>query len=62
MEEKQLKGNLVEVARSLHAKFDAKNAIDAANEHDQPHEILMIRSKQGRKEVHGNMGNPTRSM
>lgn len=42
IEEKQLKGNLVEVARSLRAKFDVENAKDAARERDHPHEILMI--------------------
>lgn len=36
IEEKQFKGNLIEVARSLQAKFDAKNAKDATRERNQP--------------------------
>ena len=62
MEEKQLEGNLIKVARTLHAKFDVQNAKDATRESDQPHEILMTRSKRGRQEEHSDMDNLTRSM
>lgn len=50
MEEKQLKGNLNEIVRSLHAKFEAENAKDATKEHAQPREILMLRGKRERKD------------
>ncbi|XP_023733535.1 uncharacterized protein LOC111881373 [Lactuca sativa] len=55
---KQLKGNLIEVTRSLHAMFDAENT----KECNQPNEILMILSKRGRKEEHDDMDNLTRCM
>ena len=50
MEEKQLKGDLVEVARSLRAKFDADNAKGPPCEGVQPKEIFMIRTKRSREE------------
>nr|KAJ0218881.1 hypothetical protein LSAT_V11C300127070 [Lactuca sativa] len=53
MEEKQLKGDLVEVARSLCAKFDAENAKGPPREGVQPKEIFMIRSKRSREEQRG---------
>ena len=53
MEEKQLKGDLVEVARSLRAKFDAENAKGPSREGVQPKEIFMIRSKRSREEQRG---------
>lgn len=62
LEEKELKGNLIEVARSLRAKFDSENIKDTAREHDQPHKILMIRPKRGRQEEHDGVDNLTRSM
>ncbi|KAL7613291.1 hypothetical protein Lser_V15G09109 [Lactuca serriola] len=49
MEEKQLKGDLVKIARSLRAKFDAKNAKNAPREGVQPKEIFMIRNKRSRE-------------
>lgn len=62
MEEKQLKGNLIEVARSLHAKFNVENANDTTRECDQPHEILMIRSKRERQEEYDGADSLTKSM
>lgn len=62
MVEKQLKGNLVEVSRSILTKFDAKNVKDTTTEHDHPHEILMIRIMRGRQEEHDGVDNLTRSM
>nr|KAJ0214035.1 hypothetical protein LSAT_V11C400197270 [Lactuca sativa] len=53
MEEKQLKGDLVEVARSLCAKFDAENAKGPSREGVQPKEIFMIRIKRSREEQRG---------
>ncbi|KAL7583074.1 uncharacterized protein LOC111911354 [Lactuca sativa] len=53
MEEKQLKGDLVEVVRSLRAKFDAENAKGPPREGVQPREIFMIRSKRSREEQRG---------
>lgn len=50
VEEKQLKGNLIEIACRLRAKFDADNAKDASREHTQPKEILMVRVKRERKD------------
>lgn len=50
VEEKQLKGNLIEIAWRLRAKFDADNAKDASREHTQPKEILMVRVKRERKD------------
>lgn len=50
MEEKQLDGNIIEIARSLRAKFDTenpKNNTRGANFHE---EVLMVRHKRGRKE------------
>nr|KAJ0199675.1 hypothetical protein LSAT_V11C600301860 [Lactuca sativa] len=44
MEEKQLKGDLVEIARSLRAKFDAENAKSTPREGTQPKEIFMIQT------------------
>lgn len=52
MEEKQLKGNLIKVAQSLCAKFDAENAKDTVRERDQPHEIMMIGPREeGRRNM-----------
>ncbi|XP_023737234.1 uncharacterized protein LOC111885182 [Lactuca sativa] len=53
IEEKQLKGDLVEVARSLRAKFDAENAKGPSREGVQPREIFMIRNKRSREEQRG---------
>ncbi|XP_023735853.2 uncharacterized protein LOC111883767 [Lactuca sativa] len=53
MEEKQLKGDLVEVARSLRAKFDVENAKGPSREGVQPKEIFMIRNKRSREEQRG---------
>ncbi|KAL7593465.1 hypothetical protein Lser_V15G35586 [Lactuca serriola] len=53
MEEKQLKGDLVEVARSLRAKFDVENAKGPSREGVQPREIFMIRNKRSREEQRG---------
>ena len=50
MEEKKLKGDLVEVARSLRAKFDAENAKGPSHKGAQPREIFMIRNKRSREE------------
>ncbi|XP_023754008.1 uncharacterized protein LOC111902400 [Lactuca sativa] len=57
MEEKQLKGDLVEIARSLRAKFDAENAKNTPREGVQPKEIFMIRSKKSREEKQREQGN-----
>lgn len=62
MEEKQLKDNLIEVARSLRAKFDDENDKDTTKAHDQPQEIMMIRSKSGRQEECIGVDNLTKSM
>ena len=56
MEEKQLKGDLVEIARSLRAKFDAENAKSTPREGVQPKEIFMIRSKRSRGEQQTEQG------
>ena len=45
MDEKQLKGDPVEIAWSLRAKFDAENAKGTPREGAQPKEIFMIRGK-----------------
>lgn len=50
MEEKQLKGNVIEVPKSLLAKFDAENPKDNTGGADYRQEILMIHHKQGRAE------------
>lgn len=50
MEEKKLKGDLVEITRSLRAKFDTENAKGVPQEDTQPKEIFMICSKRGRQE------------
>ena len=55
-------GNQIEVAWSLRAKFDAENAQDAAKAHDQPQDILMIRSKIGRQEECSGVDNLAKSM
>lgn len=62
MEDKNLKWNLVEVERSLRAKFDAENAKHTIKECDQPRKILMISSKRGKQEEHDGVDNLTRSM
>lgn len=46
MEEKQLKGNQIEIARSLHAKFNVKSAKDGTKANDHPQEILTILEKR----------------
>lgn len=61
-DENKLKGNLIEVARSLHAKFDAENARDTTKECDKPHEILTIKSKRRRREECNRVENLTQSM
>ena len=50
MEGKKLKGDLVEVTRSLRTKFDAENANGAPTEGTRPKEIFMIRAKRTRHE------------
>ncbi|XP_042751977.1 uncharacterized protein LOC122194804 [Lactuca sativa] len=50
MDEKQLKEDLVEIARSLRAKFDTENAKNMPREGLQPKEIFMIRSKRSKEE------------
>ncbi|KAL7603871.1 hypothetical protein Lser_V15G20002 [Lactuca serriola] len=50
MEEKQLKGDLVEIARSLRTKFDAENAKNTPRDQAQPKEIFMVRNKWSRDE------------
>ncbi|XP_023755822.1 uncharacterized protein LOC111904277 [Lactuca sativa] len=47
---KKIKGDLVEVAHSLRAKFDIENAKGAPKEGTQPKEIFMIRAKRSRHE------------
>lgn len=59
---KQLKGNLIEIAQSLHANFDAENANDGAKANDRPQEILTIQAKKGRPGDDSGMDNITRSM
>nr|KAJ0216070.1 hypothetical protein LSAT_V11C300135490 [Lactuca sativa] len=56
MEEKQLKGDLVEIARSLRAKFDVENAKNIPREGVQPKEISMIWSKRSRGEQQTEQG------
>ena len=58
MEEKQLKVDLVEIARSLRAKFDAENAKGTPREGAQPREIFMIRGKRGRQLGLADQGSP----
>lgn len=48
MEGKQLKGNLIDIARSLRSKFDIENANDDVKANDRPQEIMAIRAKRGR--------------
>lgn len=62
MEEKQLKGNLVEITRSLLAKFDALNLKGNTKTNDCPHEILTIQAKLGRLKKDSDVDNVTRTM
>lgn len=48
IEEKQLKGNVIEIAKSLRAKFDTKNPKDATRKTKRRLEILTIHHKKGR--------------
>lgn len=48
MEEKQLKGNVIEIDKSLRAKFDVENPKDNMGGADYQQEILMIHHKWGR--------------
>lgn len=50
IEEKQLKGNVIEIAKSLRAMFDAKNPKDATGRENRRLEILAIHHKRGRAE------------
>ena len=50
IEEKQLKGNVIEIAKSLRDKFDAENPKDIAGRANRRLEILVIRHKRGRVE------------
>lgn len=50
MEEKQLKGDLVEIVHSLRAKFDAENAKNTPRDGAQTKEIFMICNNRSREE------------
>lgn len=50
IEEKQLKGNVIEIAKSLRAKFDADNPKDATGKTERRLEILTIHHKRRRVE------------
>ena len=62
MEEKQLKGNLIEIVRNLCAKFDAQNSKDGTKVNDRPQEILAIRAKRERPRNDDGVKYITRSM
>ncbi|KAL7603323.1 hypothetical protein Lser_V15G16837 [Lactuca serriola] len=55
MEEKQLKGYLIEIAWSLRPKFNTENTKDTTREHAHPKEILMVHVKRGRHEEQSDM-------
>lgn len=50
IEEKQLKGNAIEIAKSLRAKFVAENPKDVVGRTERRLEILTIHQKRGRTE------------
>lgn len=50
IEEKQLKGNVIEIAKSLRAQFDTKNSKDATGKTDRRLGILTLHHKRGRAE------------
>lgn len=62
MEGKQLKGNLIDIARSLRSKFDIENANDDVKANDHPQDILTIQAKRRRPGEDSGMENITRSM
>lgn len=62
MEEKQLKENVIEIAKSLRAKFVAENPKDNVKGADYRQEILMIRHKRGRAECATSMRSIMESM
>lgn len=62
IDEKQLKGNLIQIEWSLRAKFDADKSKDGAKANDHPQETLTIWAKSGRLGDDIRMDNIIRSM